>query len=76
VFTVDSAGDISWDEHNPDMIELSKKFPAVLFTLYGEGEDRYDMWRTYYRGGLLQYASATITITYDESNVAKLQLLE
>lgn len=46
---------------DPDIIELSTAFPEVLFTLQGTGEEPEDLWRTYFRGGLAQEASATVT---------------
>jgi len=63
-----------WYENDVDMIELSRKFPSVLFVLHGEGEKHGDLWRTYYRDERLQHAPAKIT--YDEFNVAELKPLE
>lgn len=40
-----------WYEHHEDMKTISKKYPKVLFLLYGYGEENGDMWRAYYYGG-------------------------
>lgn len=41
----------TWYNHEDDMIGLSHKFPEVLFTLDGEGEDNRDIWRSYFKNG-------------------------
>jgi hypothetical protein len=51
---------IKWYDHENDMIELSKKFPDILFILKGEGEDAEDLWVKYFLNGLMQLASARI----------------
>ena len=51
---------MKWYDHTEDMIELSKLFPTVIFTLEGNGEDRDDIWREYYFNGKSQYAPAKI----------------
>lgn len=57
-------GNAKWYDHDNDMLELSKKFPTVLFTLYGDGEESDDMWYTYYLDGAYQHAPARIE--YDD----------
>lgn len=49
-----------WYEHNLEMVELSKEFPDILFDLYGEGENSYDMWHKYYLNGKVQNAPARV----------------
>ena len=43
--------DSNWYEHKEDMIKMSKEFPAVEFSLHGEGEDRDDVWTEIYFNG-------------------------
>ena len=50
-----------WYEHDEDMKELSSKFPEILFTLEGKGEEVGDLWRNYYMGGKMQLGETTIT---------------
>jgi len=42
---------MKWYEYNEDMLELSKNFPEAIFVLYGEGEEREDIWRAFYKDG-------------------------
>lgn len=46
-----NSDDTKWYEHNKDMKEISLKFPDVLFTLNGEGEETGDIWRKYFKNG-------------------------
>lgn len=55
-----TADSCKWYECDDDMLELSKKYPDVIFTLAGEGEESGDLWRTYYRNGKMQHAQAII----------------
>lgn len=49
-----------WEDHDEDMIRLSRAFPGVLFELQGAGEEDGDLWRTYYLAGRLQHAPAEV----------------
>lgn len=62
----DSADTFKWYDHDEDMIALSYKFPSVLFTLYGDGEESEDFWYAYYLNGSMQFCPARIT--YDPFN--------
>ena len=45
---------MKWYEHDTDMLNLSRKFPEVLFILSGEGEERDDNWISYYKNGEIE----------------------
>lgn len=51
---------IKWYEHESDMRSYSKKYPDVLFTLNGEGEESGDIWIEYYKNGLMQRTKAKL----------------
>lgn len=40
-----------WYDCDIDMRNLSKKFPDLIFCLYGNGEESGDIWRSYYHNG-------------------------
>lgn len=64
-----------WYDHEHDMAMLSKKFPAVLFTLHGEGEDRDDMWDKHFRNGMMQECCADIVYPdFDETKLEPVEL--
>ena len=45
------SGYAKWYDYDADMCQLSALFPDVLFTLTGEGEEKGDIWRNWYREG-------------------------
>ena len=49
-----------WYDHKDDMKVLSEKFPTVLFTLAGEGEEGSDLWVEYWHNGMVQVSKAEI----------------
>ncbi|MGB3634855.1 MAG: hypothetical protein WA982_12500 [Rubrobacteraceae bacterium] len=53
-------GCTKWYEHDQNMLRLSRKFPKVLFVLWGEGEEPGDLWKSYYLGGRVQEAPARV----------------
>ncbi len=57
-----------WYDHEKTMREISTKFPSVIFTLIGEGEESGDMWRKYFKNGKMQIAKAVMIHfeSYDE----------
>jgi len=57
----DSDDQWMWYDHEEVMKIISKKFPELLITLHGEGEENSDMWKEYYLGGKVQVAKAEIT---------------
>ena len=60
-----------WYKHEHDMRELSSKFPSILFTLHGEGEEPGDIWNKYFLGGQMQVAKGVIT--FEKLDPAKLK---
>lgn len=66
-----SASDRTWYDDEKEMAELSKQFPDILFTLSGSGESAEDLWKKYFRNGLVQRAPARII--YDEFDERKLR---
>lgn len=61
-----------WYDHDDDMMRLSGRFPDILFSLHGDGENREDMWETYYLNGRMQYCEAEITYPpFDESRLSE-----
>lgn len=67
----DTGGDTcKWYEHEDDIRALSLRFPAVLFTLHGTGEEQGDEWYKYFKGGKMQECRAVVTFEpYDESKL-------
>lgn len=51
-----------WYEHEDCMVEFSKKFPHVTFSLRGEGEESADIWVKHFRNGKKQRCNAEIII--------------
>lgn len=60
-----------WYKHESEMRKFSEKFPEVLFTLEGEGEESGDIWRKYFVNGKMQVAKAKIS--FDPFVVDKLR---
>ena len=51
-----------WYDHADDISALSKKYPEVLFELYGEGEEAGDLWKKFFLEGLCINVKAQITM--------------
>lgn len=60
-----------WYDYEDDMIEMSKCFPDILFTLHGVGDDSEDLWFAYFCNGKMQNCPAIIT--YDDFSPKKLK---
>lgn len=65
------ADSCKWYDHEEDLKRVSERFPTVLFTLSGEGEESGDIWRKYFKDGKMQKCEAKIT--FDEFDEAKLK---
>lgn len=48
---VDGSETIKWYEYHENMIEISRKYPDVVFCLRGEGEESGDIWQSFYKNG-------------------------
>lgn len=60
-----------WYEHEDDMRRLSSRFPDMLFTLSGTGEEYDDIWVKYFKAGRVQASYATIVLDpFDETKLA------
>lgn len=64
------SGYAKWYDHDQDMLMLSHRFPEVLFTLYGDGEETEDFWYAYYLNGYSQ--DAPVRFEYDKFDMSKL----
>lgn len=53
-----------WYDADEDMVLLSKRFPAYVFTLEGDGEESDDRWIHYFADGAMQ--DANMHFVYDE----------
>lgn len=59
-----------WYDHEENVQEISAKWPDVLITLEGEGEESGDLWIKYFKGGKMQKCPAKVS--YDEYDENKL----
>lgn len=65
-----SEAETTWYEHEEDMKKFSEKYPTLLFTLHGTGEETGDLWRAYFKNGKVQNCPAIITFDpYDKSKL-------
>lgn len=54
---------VGWDKHwepDDDLLPLSRRFPDVLFTLWGQNEEDEAPFKTYYLDGGLQHTLAEL----------------
>ena len=56
-YTYDS---VKWYNNRDDMIEISKRFPNMVFMLEGQGELPGDMWKCYFKNGEWEMCEAVI----------------
>lgn len=58
-----------WYEYHDDMTSLSTEYPKILFELTGYGEERGDIWRKFYKNGVVSGGKAIIAFPeYEEEN--------
>ncbi len=55
-----------WHDWEKDMVEISKKFPKMMFSLGGNGEESLDIWRAHFCNG--QYNYREIQTYWEEFN--------
>jgi len=60
-----------WYEAINDMKKISKKYPDLIFILYGKGEDPEDIWKYYFKNGKSQFAPAIIKFEEFDENKLK-----
>ena len=48
---------IDWDRYDEQMLEVSKKWPGVVFALDIIGEDQFEVTREYYQNGMTYQAT-------------------
>lgn len=59
-----------WYAHEEHIKEISLKYPNVLITINGRGEEQPDTWRKYFKNGKHQLCTAILTYPdYDESKL-------
>ena len=51
-----------WYEHEEELLEFSKKYPHLIFTLRGEGEEAGDIWAKYFNDGKVQVEKASVQV--------------
>lgn len=65
----------AWYDASDDLCNFSLKYPGILFTLQGEGEDSVDIWRMYVKNGQKQLVKAVITFDeFDEGKLVKTEV--
>ena len=63
--------EVSWTNYDTDLAEFSKKYPKVLFTMYGEGSGIMDFWVLYVKNG--NYYMEWGKVSYPKYNPKKLK---
>ena len=61
-----------WNTYYKDILELSRKYPNVLFDLYYEDTEEFTSAQIYFIAGLYQYSPAIVE--YEEFDPNKLRL--
>ena len=68
-----------WYEWKDEMLEISDKFPKLLFTVDGDGEESGDNWRAFFKGGKYYIWRKDITeirnaVQFNQSNIDALNM--
>jgi len=60
----------SWYDWDTNLIELSKRYPDIRFTVYGDGDSSDDRWKAWFQNGKSYQEHAEIIYpVYDESKM-------
>jgi len=69
-YSFDTNESIEWYDHESEMKAFSKRFPDVVFTLHGQGEESGDIWVKYFKNGKMQKVEAQIVFAkFDEGQL-------
>lgn len=60
-----------WENYEEDMKKISLKFPGAIIVIQGEGEERDDVWITYFKDGKAAKYMGQITFPNFNSNDLK-----
>jgi hypothetical protein len=60
IFVGGGCNDLSWYEHEEDLLRISALCPAFTFTLTGIGETNGDLWKKRFRAGAVEEVRAEI----------------
>jgi hypothetical protein len=63
LFQLCNEDDMKWYDKDEDFSILSKRFPDLVITVLGFGEDTQDMWYSHFKNGIV-IGPHTIQITY------------
>jgi hypothetical protein len=58
--------DVKWYKYNEHMIEISQRYPNLVFRLRGNGEEAGDIWQTFYKNGKRQHWKLPLDVIYPE----------
>lgn len=63
LFQIANEEPFKWYDRDEDFIDISKRFPNLVITVLGFGEDREDMWWQHFKNGVTE-GPHTIQIAY------------
>jgi hypothetical protein len=63
--------DVSWIDHEEDLLAFSSRFPDEVFELTGYGQQPTDIWKKYFQNG--KFYCCPATITFEEFDSLKLK---
>ena len=62
--------DVKWYDWELNMRTLSLRYPDILFTLSGVGDENGDLWDAYFKCGKMQFCEAKVVFPeFDESKL-------
>lgn len=69
---LEGAAPTTWYHYRANMVQVSRHWPKVLFELHGDGEEKDDQWKEYFRQGKVQRIEPTITWPeFDETQLSE-----